>query len=132
MSDATVAVVIAFLGLVSCAFYNWWARMLFLAGWFKCSGSFYKRKKEYRKRWSFLERLLLIPLFSKPRAIAYVIFATANYCHFAIAFESAAKAMFCYVYKTKGADYRGELFAVGFIIFAETFIADFCRRHTGR
>ena len=78
----------AFLLVVCClAVYciaNWLIRTGFIVDGYHCSGSYNKKKEEYRSTWSLLQRMALFPLFSSKSSKKYVILGILNYCHFLI------------------------------------------------
>ena len=94
----------------------------YIALGFKRSGTWAKKKKWYKNNWNFIQRVFLIPLFSKEDSTRqYFILGIINYIHLAVGIYTS------YVFFHNGWDYyRNTVFwKHPFIIYASVFFVHY-------
>ncbi len=84
MNKTVETILVVFFCISSYFSFNWWLRLRFIVDGFKHTGSYKRKREEYKKRWSLPRRMALLPLFCTDSTIKYRVLGVTNYCHFLI------------------------------------------------
>lgn len=82
LSSGSTLCILSIIWFLSWLFCNWHIRATFVAVGMNSKGSYNRQLKRYKSRWSFIQRVCLIPLLQASKFRIYIFLFILNWLHF--------------------------------------------------
>ena len=112
------------IGLCLCVYwpFNWWIRLLFVTDGYKHPGSYKRKNEDYKRRWSFMERIVLLPLFSRDSTRSFRFLGVINYCHLLLTVFTISGFILCEIAGITMIPWQKGFISVGIVCIIQLFV----------